>query len=228
MTTPMTLISDTSFDLLAQLAQNNTKDWYDVHKADIKTHCLTPFGEMLEHVSNRLIDSPLPLEGSVKTMFRMNRDVRFSKDKSPYKTSVSGLLTPNGTKVEMAGMVYVELNAEGGWVAGGFYRLPTAQLGMIRQRIVDKTVAFQALLDGLADAGTELADIDLLTRLPKGFSEYEDHPNAEDIKRKSFIVRADITKKAWLDGDVTGIIAGLARQAVPLIQFGKVALVKSA
>ena len=222
----MTLISDTSFDLLARIAQNNTKDWYDVHKADIKTYCLIPFGEMLEHVSNRLIDSPLPLEGSAKTMFRMNRDVRFSKDKSPYKTSVSGLLTPSGTKAETAGMVYAELNATGGWVAGGFYRLPTAQLGLIRQRIVDETSAYQAVLDGLTDAGTELADIDRLTRMPKGFSEYEDHPKAEDIKRKSFIVRADIPKKAWLNGDVTGIVAGLARQTMPLIGFGKAALAK--
>lgn len=220
----MTLISDTSFDLLNQLVGNNNKDWYDVHKADIKTHCLIPFGEMLEHVSNRLIDGSLPLEGSAKTMFRMNRDVRFSKDKSPYKTSVSGLLTPSGMKVETAGMVYTELNATGGWVAGGFYRLPTAQLSLIRQRIVDETSAYQAVLDGLADAGTELADIDRLTRMPKGFSEYEDHPKAEDIKRKSFIVRADIPKEAWLNGDVTGIIAGLAKQTMPLIRFGKTAL----
>ena len=106
----MTLISETSFALLTELAANNSKEWYDAHKADIKTHCLTPFGEMLEHVSNRLIDGPLPLEGSTKTMFRMNRDVRFSKDKSPYKTSVSGMLTPSGTKAEIAGMVYVEMN----------------------------------------------------------------------------------------------------------------------
>ena len=62
----MTLISKTSFDLLDQLARNNTKDWYDAHKADIKTHCLAPFGEMLEHVSNRLMDSDRPLEGSAK------------------------------------------------------------------------------------------------------------------------------------------------------------------
>ncbi len=224
----MPLISNTSFDLLAQLTQNNNKGWYDAHKADIKNHCLIPFGEMLEHVSNRLIDSALPLEGSAKTMFRMNRDVRFSKDKNPYKTSVSGLLTPSGTKAEMAGMVYAELNATGGWVAGGFYRLPTAQLGLIRQRIVDETSAFQAILDRLADSGTDLADMDRLTRMPKGFSEYEGHPNAEEIKLKSFIIRADITKDAWLNGDVTGIVADLARNAAPLIRFGKAALAKPA
>ena len=123
----MTLISKTSFDLLDQLARNNTKDWYDAHKADIKTHCLAPFREMLEHVSNRPLDSDRPLEGSAKTMFRMHRDGRFSKDKTPYKSSVSGVLTPSGTKAEMAGMVYVEMNASGGWVAGGFYKLPTAR-----------------------------------------------------------------------------------------------------
>lgn len=224
----MTLISETSFALLTELAANNSKEWYDAHKADIKTHCLTPFGEMLEHVSNRLIDGPLPLEGSTKTMFRMNRDVRFSKDKSPYKTSVSGMLTPSGTKAEIAGMVYVEMNGTGGWVAGGFYQLPTAQLGLIRQRIVDRTDAFQTVLSDLNDAGRGLEDMDSLKRMPKGFSEHEDHPNAEDIKRKSFIIRADIAREAWLNGDVTGIIANLARQAAPLIRFGKAALVKPA
>ena len=94
----MTLISDTSFSLLAELAENNRKDWYDANKGDLKTHCLTPFAEMLEHISNRLVDSPYPLEGSAKTMFRMYRDVRFSKDKTPYKSTVSGMLTPSGAK----------------------------------------------------------------------------------------------------------------------------------
>lgn len=220
----MTRIAKTSFDLLDQLARNKTKDWYDAHKDDIKTHCLVPFGEMLEHVSNRLIDSDRPLEGSAKTMFRMHRDIRFSNDKTPYKTSVSGVLTPSGTKAEMAGMVYVEMNATGGWAAGGFYKLPTAQLGLIRQRIVDEPDAFQTVLDGLSDAGTGLADMDRLTRMPKGFSEHEDHPFAEDIKRKSFIIRSDIPMDAWLDGDVTGIVADLARAAGPLIKFGKTAL----
>jgi uncharacterized protein (TIGR02453 family) len=220
----MTLISKTSFDLLDQLARKNTKDWYDAHKADIKTHCLAPFGEMLEHVSNRLMDSDRPLEGSAKTMFRMHRDVRFSKDKTPYKSSVSGVLTPSGTKAEMAGMVYVEMNASGGWVAGGFYKLPTAQLSLIRQRIIDEPDAFQTVLDGLSDAGTGLADMDRLTRMPKGFSEYEDHPFAEDIKRKSFIIRADVAMASWLNGDVTGIVADLACTVGPLVKFGKTAL----
>jgi len=220
----MTLISKTSFDLLDQLARNNTKDWYDAHKADIKTHCLAPFGEMLEHVSNRLMDSDRPLEGSAKTMFRMHRDVRFSKDKTPYKSSVSGVLTPSGTKAEMAGMVYVEMNASGGWVAGGFYKLPTAQLSLIRQRIIDEPDAFQTVLDGLSDAGTGLADMDRLTRMPKGFSEYEDHPFAEDIKRKSFIIRADVAMASWLNGDVTGIVADFACTVGPLVKFGKTAL----
>ncbi len=220
----MTLISKTSFDLLDQLARNNTKDWYDAHKAYIKTHCLAPFGEMLEHVSNRLMDSDRPLEGSAKTMFRMHRDVRFSKDKTPYKSSVSGVLTPSVTKAEMAGMVYVEMNASGGWVAGGFYKLPTAQLSLIRQRIIDEPDAFQTVLDGLSDAGTGLADMDRLTRMPKGFSEYEDHPFAEDIKRKSFIIRADVAMASWLNGDVTGIVADLACTVGPLVKFGKTAL----
>ena len=219
-------ISETSFRLLSDLAENNEKPWYDTHKVDLKTHCLTPFGEMLEYVSNRLVDSSYPLEGSAKTMFRMYRDVRFSKDKTPYKTSVSGMLTPTGTKGDFAGMVYVEMNATGGWVAGGFYRLPTSDLGLIRQRIVDRPDDFQAIINGLRADGIDLEDMDRLTRMPKGFSQHEDHVHAEHIKLKSFIVRADIPKAAWLNGDVTGQVADLARKAAPLLLFGKAALAK--
>ncbi len=101
------LISKTSFSLLAELAENNTKSWYDARKDFIKAHCLTPFGEMLEHVSNRLVDSAYPLEGSAKSMLRMYRNVRFSKNKTPYKTNVSGMLTPDGSKGDGAGMVFL-------------------------------------------------------------------------------------------------------------------------
>ncbi len=222
----MTLISKTSFKLLRDLAANNNKEWYDAHKADLKEHCLTPFGEMLEHVSNRLIGTDLPLEGSEKTMFRMYRDVRFSKDKTPYKTSVSGMLTSSGTKSEMAGMIYVQMDNDGGWTAGGFYNLPTDQLALIRQRIIDRTQEFQDVLDGLKAAGVGLEDMNCLKRMPKGFTEYDDHPNAQDIKRKSFILRTDVPQAAWLNGDVTGIVAKLATQAAPLIRFGKAALAK--
>ena len=66
--------------------------------------------------------------------------------------------------------------------------------------------------------------MDRLTRMPKGFSEYEDHPFAEDIKRKSFIIRADVAMASWLNGDVTGIVADLACTVGPLVKFGKTAL----
>lgn len=220
----MALISETSFSLLAELAENNAKEWYDVHKGDLKTHCVTPFGEMLEHISNRLVDSSYPLEGSAKTMFRMYRDIRFSKDKTPYKPTVSGMLTPSGMKGDFAGMVYVEMNSTGGWTAGGFYKLPTADLAHIRQRIVDEPDAYLAVLDGLARDGLGLSDMDRLTRMPKGFSEHEGHPNAEDIKLKSFIVQKEIPKAAWLSGDVTGAVADLARGVAPLLHFGRGAL----
>lgn len=220
----MTLITETSFSLLSELAKNNAKDWYDAHKDDIKTHCMTPFGAMLEHVSNRLVDSSYPLEGSGKSMMRMYRDVRFSKDKTPYKTTVSGMLTPDGSKSGAAGLVFVQMSGEGGWIAGGYYGLPTADLGLIRQRIVDKPDAYHSLLEGLKADGLGLEDMHRLTRMPKGFTDHEDSIHAPDIKLKSFIVRRDVPKAAWLNGDVTGDVADLARSVTPLLQFGRDAL----
>ncbi|MEL6700467.1 MAG: DUF2461 family protein, partial [Pseudomonadota bacterium] len=89
--------TDKSFEFLEGLAANNDRDWFNEHKPTFQEYLETPFANLLEALSNRLADADVTLEGSKKTMFRMNRDVRFSEDKSPYKTAVSGLLTRDGT-----------------------------------------------------------------------------------------------------------------------------------
>lgn len=213
-----------SFALLQGLERNNNKSWYDMNRDAIKASCITPFSDLLEHVTNRLAGEPLPLEGGPQTTFRMNRDVRFSKDKTPYKTSVSGMLTRSGTKSDMAGMSFVQLDAQGGFAAGGFYRLPTQQLALIRQRILDESDEFSEILKALDAGGNELSDMDQLTRMPKGFSQYDDHQHASHIRRKGFVVRRAFTPSDWMNGDITSKITDLVKEATPLIQFGMAAL----
>lgn len=213
-----------TFALLQGLEQNNTKEWYAENKDAINASCITPFAEMLGYVTNRLVGEPLQLIGGPETTFRMNRDVRFSKDKSPYKTSVSGMLTRSGTKADMAGMSFIQLDAQGGFAAGGFYRFPTAELAKIRQRIVDHSDAFSEILTTLEASGNELSDMDQLTRMPKGFTQHDDHIHADHIKRKGFVVRRAFTPSDWMDGDITAKVTDLVREAMPLIQFGMTAL----
>jgi len=180
-----------------------------------------PFIDLLETMSNRLTDAKRPLQGGKCTMFRMNRDVRFSEDKSPYKTSVGGLLSPTGTKSESAGIVYVHLDATGGFTAAGFYNLTSKQLGPMRDAMVDRADAFDKVLNALHATGRDLDRSMSLSSMPKGFAEHAEHRHANVIKLKSLMVRQDIPKKDWLSGDVIDHVEALARDCMPLLTFAE-------
>ena len=86
--------TERSFGLLRELRENNETAWFHEHREQFRQYLLEPFEQLLEEASDRLAASDHPLRGGRRTMFRLNRDVRFSADKSPYTCQVSGLLTP--------------------------------------------------------------------------------------------------------------------------------------
>ncbi|MGR3434338.1 MAG: DUF2461 domain-containing protein [Shimia sp.] len=213
-----------AFALLEGLAETNEKAWYDAHKAEFEAELRAPFAQVLEAATAWLDGTIHPLVGSKKTMFRQNRDVRFSKDKSPYKTSVSGLMTPSGTKSEAAGVVYLHLDATGGFVAAGFHQFPTAKLGQIRDRIVDQPGRFQQTLDALAERGLDLDRGNGLTRMPKGYEDQSDGPHAEYLKLKSFLVMQPLDRAAWTEGDVVDRVTHHALACADFLGFCATAL----
>lgn len=211
--------TEKSFTLLKELAANNNREWFNDHKAEFKAKLEGPFIALLEALSARLSDAPRPLSGGKATMFRMNRDVRFSEDKSPYKTAVAGLLTPSGTKKEMSGLVYVHLDAKGGFTASGYYNLAPKALGPMRDRIIADADGFDDVLGALKGAGRALESEHTLTAMPRGYSEHEGHRHAPMLKLKSFIVQESLPKKAWTSGDVARRVEALARDVTPLLAF---------
>ncbi|MEL7255234.1 MAG: DUF2461 domain-containing protein [Pseudomonadota bacterium] len=213
--------SKASFDFLAGLEKNNDREWFNANKSRFKADVEAPFIDLLEALSNRLTDAKRPLMGGKTTLFRMNRDVRFSEDKSPYKTSVGGLLSPSGTKSEMAGIVYVHLDTAGGFAAAGYYNLSPKQLWPMRDAMVERAEAFDQVLSALQGSGRDLDRSMSLTAMPKGFSDHAEHRHAEVIKLKSLMVRHDLTKAAWLSGDVVDDVEALARDAMPLLTFAE-------
>lgn len=214
------MFTDTAFNLLAGLAANNRKDWVDPRRDAFAAELQTPFALTLEAITDRLRGGPAPLRGGKATMFRMNRDVRFSKDKAPYNAHVSGVLTRSGTKDQTDGLVYLHLDAEGGFAAAGFYRLSPAALGPIRDAIVADPEAFRAVLDGLASAGLDLSDEDSLTAMPRGYSQHAEDWFAPHLRRTSLIVRAPLAIADWTGGAVVERVATLAEGAAPLLAFG--------
>lgn len=209
-----------SFDLLEGLAANNSKDWYDEHREDFDAYLREPFAEVLELASDRLCETAIPLSGSAKTMFRQNRDVRFSKDKSPYSTHVSGVLTPSGTKGEKDGLIFLQLDASGGMLACGFYQLKAAELAPVRDWMIEKPKMFSDVLKDLESAGLSLSDEDKLKSMPRGYEDYANHEHVEYIKLKSLIVQTSLPKSAWLKGDIVDRIVAYGEGCTSLLAFG--------
>jgi len=210
-----------TFELLEGLAANNEKAWYDDHRHDFEAYVRKPFALVLELVTERLEDTNVPLAGGPKTMFRQNRDVRFSKDKSPYSTHVSGVLTPSGTKAEKEGLLYLQLERSGGLIASGFYQLKAAELAPIRDLILEEPEEFAQVLTDLDAAGLALSDGDKLTAMPRGYEAHSDHDYADYLKLKSFVASVQLGKGAWLDGDIVDCMVEYAQNCASLLEFGR-------
>ncbi len=212
-----------SFAFLRNLAANNDRDWFTANKGVFATRLEHPFIHLFETLGNRLADAPQPLTGGKATLFRMNRDVRFSQDKRPYKTNLSGLLTASGTKKKAGRIVYVQLDATGGFAAAGYYGLSPTELGPIRDAMIARTGEFAAIKAGLAQSGRDLDRSDILSSMPKGFAERADHAHSAEIRLKSLILREDFAPDIWLSGEVVDRVERLARDAMPLFMFTGVA-----
>ncbi|MEM9233345.1 MAG: DUF2461 domain-containing protein [Pseudomonadota bacterium] len=213
-------LTQKAFELLEGLKQNNTREWFEEHREEFRDQVQDPFAAILEAVSDRLAGENPALSGSRKTMFRLHRDVRFSKDKTPYSTHVSGVLTPSGTKNEGGGLVYLHCDTTGGMMAAGFYKLSASDLEPIRQRIIDKPAAFRAALKDIEKAGLALQRENSLTKMPRGFEDHKDHEFADELKLKSLVVMKELPKSAWTKGDVVERAESLARASLALIRFG--------
>lgn len=213
--------SRTSFDLLGDLIANNHKTWFDAHRDEVRRHLRDPFQVLLEAATDRLAGSTMPLAGGKQTMFRMNRDVRFSNDKSPYKTAVSGMLTDSGKKNLSSGLTYLQLDSSGGFVAAGYYRLSPKALVPIRDTIVDHPDEFKSMLTALRQAKLQLSTDDSLSAMPRGYADHAEAHCAPWLKLQSFIVQRQLTKKAWTSGSVLDEVVAFTTAAAPLIHFGQ-------
>lgn len=213
--------TEKSFAFFKGLQENNNKEWFHDHKADFRDHVEEPFLDLLEALTDRLKDADVPLRGNPKTKFRMNRDVRFSEDKSPYKTSIAALLTPSGTKQETGGLLYIHMDATGGFTAAGWHNLAPKALKPFRDAMVTDAEAFDKVRKALADANRKLDDDNSLTAMPRGFAEYDNHRHADAIRLKSLMISEGLPKVAFTSGDVVQRAEALARDAMPFLAWGR-------
>jgi len=215
----MSVFSESTFQCLEELELNNNRDWFIENKKRLEQEVREPFASLLETLSNLLSENGLSLHGGPKTMFRMNRDVRFSNDKSPYKTFVSGLLTKTGTKDISTGLVYIHLDSRGGFVVSGLYQPPTERLYELRTSMIEKHSEFAATLSSLRMAGLELDPTDATKNMPRGFSEYSDHEHSESLKLKNIMVRRDLKPSEWWKPGFDTELVQFAMASRPILEF---------
>lgn len=207
------------------LAFHQSRDWFEANRALYEEEARAPMMALIEDLAERFAKEGLLLTGDGKrSLFRLNRDIRFSKDKSPYKTHLGAVMTRSGAKGE-AGLLYLHISPEGCFVAAGFHLPEPAQLLMIRKTIQAKPASYAAMNKALAKGKLRLGeDGARLKRMPKGFEKHKDTPLADAFLRKSFIVEEALAEKEILRPALAGKIVNFAKRSAPLLDFGWAAL----
>ena len=190
---------ETTLDFLKKLKINNNREWFDSNKTEYLAS-----KEIFEEFVSELIkginkfDKKVSLDLKPKDCtFRIYKDVRFSKDKTPYKNNMSASINPGGKKSNIPGY-YFHLEPEACFLAGGVYMPMPDVLKAIRQEIdynplplinILKSASFKKEFNGLDEE-------DKLKNPPKGFN--KDHAHSEILKNKHFIVSRKFENKVIL------------------------------
>ncbi|MFM7005696.1 MAG: DUF2461 domain-containing protein [Flavobacteriales bacterium] len=128
-----------------ELAANNHKDWFDANRKRYETSVKEPFKAFTQHLIDQLAKKE-PIFKDLKAsdcIFRINRDIRFSKDKTPYKTMCSAVIWPNGKKSSSIHGIYFELSPEHVRAYGGVYEIEKDDLYALREGIASNLTEFQ-------------------------------------------------------------------------------------
>lgn len=144
----MTMLPKQFFAFFAALEKNNTREWFDAHKDDFEEHVKAPFHGLVEGLVEAMrTEDPMITMSAKDAVFRLHRDVRFSKDKRPYKTNMGASISRGGRKDMSTPGLYFEANAKGGHVAGGIYMPDKELLADIRAWIADHPKEFRAAIN---------------------------------------------------------------------------------
>lgn len=212
------MITQSTFDFLSELKQNNTREWYHANKDSYKE----AFGNfedlvaMLLHTIAEFDDSVIGTEPK-DCLFRIYRDIRFSKDKTPYKSWFGAAMKQGGRK-EIGSGYYVHVSPTQVYLAGGIWHPDKDILGMIRDHIVawpnkfenvvlDKT--FLKIFDGLGG--------DQLKTAPRGIP--KDHPQIQWLRHKDHIVSVQIEPEEILTEKFIKKAGKIYKNMLPLNQF---------
>ena len=220
----MTTIQPKTFAFLKALKKNNNRDWFNDHKSEYENAKDNVLGFIQELVvAFSTFDSSLRGLEAKDCLFRIYRDTRFSKDKTPYKTNLGASINAGGKK-SMGPGYYVHLEPGGSFIAGGIWMPPADEVKKIRQEIdyngkdLKKVLTKPSFKKAFGGLSREHA----LKTAPKGYP--KDHPDIELLKLNSFIVWKNVSDKDILEPKSIKTLTTLGKEMKPLMDFLKTAL----
>lgn len=211
---------------LRGLARHNEKPWFETHRAEYETEVRQPMRELIEDLDTRFAQFAPEIGGDPKrSMFRIYRDIRFSKDKSPYKTHAAcwfhhlNAARNVGSEADAGSAGYYFHLEPGGrsMIGAGIWMPPRPQLKRLRDAIAKNPGGFDRMVRSIPRRFGGLDDEGALKRMPRGYA--EDHPAAKWLRFQSFTSGRTLT-----DAQVTSasLAASLAREyeaLLPLVRW---------
>ncbi|MBL7731068.1 MAG: DUF2461 domain-containing protein [Chitinophagaceae bacterium] len=216
------MLQPSTIKFLKDLKKNNNKPWFDKNRT-VYEAAKQDFAAFIQQVINTHSKKDEGLKNLLAKdcMFRINRDVRFSKDKSPYKTNLGASINQGGKKAWNYAGYYFHLEPGGCFAGGGLYMPPPEELKKVRQEIdynfadfkkIISSKKFKALYGDL-DQSAEYK----LSRVPKGYE--PDNPAAEYLKLKSYIAMIKISDADLTSKDLVKKTAAAFEALQPVITF---------
>jgi uncharacterized protein (TIGR02453 family) len=212
---------------LRSLKRTNTREWFQAHRDDYEGEVRAPLAALVEEMDVRFAELAPEIVGDPKrSLFRIHRDVRFSSDKSPYKTNAAcwfyhgdagrgvGSTTPHGG----AGF-YFHMEPGGSMIGGGIWMPPRPTLTRLRERIDEEHGSLRRILrdPALAKRFGALDETAKLTRMPRGYTDH--HPAADLLRHQSFTVGRTLSVAEVLGPKLPDVLARDYARLVPFVRW---------
>ena len=209
-----------AFRFLAALDFHQSRDWFVENRPLYEAQLREPLLSFGDEGARLAREAGLTMRFDPKKgPFRINRDVRFSKDKSPYNRHVSAVLSRDGSK-SCFGVLYVHVGLDKCMFAAGYWALPKDELALFRRNILTYPERYRTLVSALEANGLALSHENALKRLPRGFDEPEDPLLADALRQRGFTVHEDVPPEACHSRAMLDRFGNFACRAKPLLEWG--------
>lgn len=209
------------FTWLRQLKKNNNREWFNRNKdryletvRDPLLRFIADVGPRLEKISPHFLADPRPTGGS---MFRIYRDTRFSKDKSPYKTHAAAQFRHQAGKDVHAPGFYLHMEPGETFIGAGIWHPDSKALTGIRELMVEDPAGWKKSISGTSFKSGFALGGESLKRPPRGFD--PNHPLVDDLKRKDFVAFTRFSEKEACSADFLSTYIRACRTMSPFVRY---------